>query len=193
MAILAPTCMLPLMSTRMARLSGDRESDRMDSTGRSSPLSLTSKSAGVNPCTIRPRPSRTDVWMVTTSTELRNVVCPASGGACACSEPTPTPTAAAMIARRCSLVYMIRVDTLNRSRREPAERFTGRPVYSGCWGTSIVARCGPQKVHLCTRFLVQTLKPCLRYVSVGQAGINSLFAQALERTIRELLERLGLH
>ena len=75
MAILGPMRMLPLMSTRIARLSGDWRSERSDRIGRSWPLSRISKSVVVRPLNTRPRASRTDAWMVTTSTALRKVCC----------------------------------------------------------------------------------------------------------------------
>ena len=68
-----PTRMLPLMSTRIARLTAEVWSDRIERIGRGSPLSRTSKSAVVSPFTGRPRASLTDAWMLTRSTELRNV------------------------------------------------------------------------------------------------------------------------
>ena len=55
-----PTCMLPLISTRIATLTGDWRLDCSDRIGRNWPLSRTSKSGDVRPLTIRPRASRTD-------------------------------------------------------------------------------------------------------------------------------------
>ena len=60
-AIFDPIRMLPLMSTRIARLSGDSLSDRIERIGRNCPLSRTSKYVEVRPVTIRPRASRTDL------------------------------------------------------------------------------------------------------------------------------------
>ena len=87
MSIFGPTLMLPLMSTRKATVSGERSSEPTDNTGRSSPLSRTSKSSAVSLGTARPRLSRTDAWIVTTSTALRNNCAGASG-----DWPDPPPS-----------------------------------------------------------------------------------------------------
>ena len=94
-AIFGPTRMLPLMSTRIARLTAEVWSDRIDRIGRGSPLSRTSKSAVVSPLTGRPRRSLTDAWMLTRSTELRKVACGLCPGACAMSEAPVSVVAAA--------------------------------------------------------------------------------------------------
>src|SRR5215831_5028452 len=86
--------MLPLMSTRIARLSGDSRSDRNERIGRSSPLSRISKSFDVNPETTRPRPSRTDACIVTTSTALRKT-CRLGEASCALAKEAAMPTNAA--------------------------------------------------------------------------------------------------
>ena len=70
MATFGPIRMLPLISTT---LSGDIRSDLSDRIGLSWPLSRTSKSVVVSPLRMRPRLSRTDAWIVTTSTLVLNV------------------------------------------------------------------------------------------------------------------------
>src|SRR5215471_241907 len=98
--------MLPLMSTRIARLRGDWRSDRNERIARSSPLSRISKSFDVNPDTTRPRPSRTDACIVTTSTALRKT-CRLCEASCALAKEAAVPTNAAAQATDFKIDLMI--------------------------------------------------------------------------------------
>src|SRR4051794_16186020 len=106
-AIFGPTRMLPLMSTRIARLTAEVWSDRSERIGRGSPLSRTSKSAVVKPFTGRPRRSLTDAWMLTRSTELRNVACGLCTGAWATRDaPASVVTAVAVSTIRWTYAFI---------------------------------------------------------------------------------------